>query len=53
MKPNKSKWQWGKSPDPSNWQEASDALESLKPPKRSSLYDKLEAIEKALKDRDK
>ena len=45
-------WQYGKSPNPKDWQEASDALKSLQKAKRKSntFTEKLDSIEKLLKD---
>jgi hypothetical protein len=44
-------FQYGKSPNPTNWQEAADALRSVrkaKKPKGEGLVDRLDRIEKKL-----
>ena len=47
------KWVYGQSPNPSTWSEAVNILKSSQKPKKKSngLMDKLNAIEKKLKDK--
>ena len=46
----KSKWTWGKSPAPTNWHEAADALKSVaSKPKKESLPELLERLMKEKK----
>jgi len=52
MKPIKP-WTYGTSPAPCNWQEAADALKTIRQPKAkgSGLLDRLAAIETLLKEK--
>lgn len=51
-KTKKSNWQYGVSPNPTNWHEAADALKSLNKPKHkgNGFVEKLDSIEKLLKE---
>lgn len=49
--PKAKAWEYGRSPAPTNWYEAADALKSVTKPKRKSsgLLERLAAIEDRLK----
>lgn len=49
--PSRTAWQYGVSPNPKNWQEAADALKTMRKPKGNPVMDRLDTLEQLLKDK--